>query len=152
MNKAKIGLITSRGGHLYQMYCLKPWWSTYDRFWVTFKGVDTASLLKRERLYTGFEPDTRHVMHALRHILLAWQILRRERPTILISCGAGIAPPFFYVAKLLGIKTVFIEAYDLLSHPSMSGRMIAPIADVMLIQHPAQQKFYPNAEFKGAIL
>ncbi len=150
--KPKIAIITSKGGHLYQMYRLKPWWGKYDRFWVTFQGPDTDSLLARERVYYGFYPETRHISHALRHTSLAWRILRKERPTIIISCGAGIAPPFFLIAKLLGIKTVFIEVFDLVKHPSLSGRLLSPLVDHMLIQHKSQQTFYPNAVYKGAIL
>lgn len=152
MRKGRIGIITSRGGHIYQMYQLRPWWRKYDRFWVTFPGVDTTSLLSGERIYYGYQPDTRNIVNAVRHLLLAWSVLRRERPTLLISCGAGIAPPFFYVAKLLGIKTAYIEVYDFLTHPSLSAALVAPIADTMLVQHPFQKKFFRKALYKGAIL
>lgn len=134
------------------MYRLRPWWRRHDRFWVTFKGVDTTSLLTRERVYFGYEPDTRNIVNAFRHAVLAIRVLRKERPDIVISCGAGIAPPFFYIAKFLGIKTVFIEVYDLLAHASLSGKLIAPIVDIMLVQHEQQKKFYPHAAFEGAIL
>ncbi len=152
MSKTNIGIITSRGGHLYQMYRLKPWWKKYRRFWVTLPGADTTSLLSHERVYYGFSPDTRNLFNALRHLWLAWRLLKTERPTILVSSGAGIAPPFFYIAKLLGIRTVFIEVYDLLRYPSLSGRLIAPITDVLLVQHKEQKRFYPKALYKGAIL
>lgn len=152
MKKIKIAIVTSRGGHLYQMYRLKPWWSKHPRFWITLPGADTSSLLSKERVYYGHSPDTRHVGNALRHLWLAWRVLRKERPTLLISCGAGIAPPFFYVAKLLGIKTVFIEVYDLLWYPTLSGRLIAPVVDVLLVQHEQQKRFYPKALYFGAIL
>lgn len=152
MKRGRIGIITSRGGHLYQMYKLRPFWSRYDRFWVTFPGVDTDTLLQGERLYYGFPPDTRNIINALRHLVLAVKILSAERPTAIISCGAGIAPPFFYIAKLFGIKTMYIEVYDFIAFPTMTARMIAPIADVMLVQHESQKKFFPNAVYKGAIL
>ncbi|MCL4200800.1 UDP-N-acetylglucosamine--LPS N-acetylglucosamine transferase [Patescibacteria group bacterium] len=150
--KPRIGIITSKGGHVYQMHRLKPWWSKYDHFWVTFSGEDVASLLKKERVYYGYYPETRHMYNAIRHLGLAWHILRTERPTLLISCGAGIAPPFFIIGKLLGIKTVFIEVFDLLKHPSLTGRILSPFVDHILVQHPTQKKFYPRAHYKGAIL
>ncbi len=152
MKRVKIGIITSRGGHIYQMHELRPWWTKHDRFWVTFPGVDTQILLKGERIYFGFEPDTRHLFNAVRHLFLAWTVLRKERPDLIISSGAGIAPPFFYIAKLLGIRTVFVEVYDLVSTASLSGRLVAPIAATFLVQHMCQKKFVPRAQFKGAIL
>lgn len=150
--KPKIGIITSKGGHVYQMYRLKSWWSKYDRFWVTLPGEDVASLLANERVYYGYAPETRHAPNALRHTGLAWRILRSERPTLLISCGAGIAPPFFLIGKLLGIQTVFMEVFDLVTHPSLTGRILAPFVDHMFVQHKIQKKFYPDATYKGAIL
>jgi len=152
MKRTKIGIVTSRGGHIYQMYQLKPWWQHYERFWVTFPGEDTETLLSSERVYFGYAPDTRHIIHAVRHLFLAWRVLRKERPDMIISCGAGIAPPFFYIAKLLGIKTIFIEVYDFISQATVSGRLIAPIADIFLVQHLSQKRFYPRALYKGAIL
>lgn len=147
-----IGIITSKGGHLYQMYRLQPWWKNYDRFWVTFSGADTDSLLSGERVYHGYYPETRHIPHAIRHLKLAWIILKKERPAMIISCGAGIAPPFFIIAKFLGIKTVFIEVFDLVKHPSLTGRFLSLFVDHLLIQHEKQRAFYPNAVYKGAIL
>ncbi len=150
--KPTIGIITSKGGHLYQMYRLKAWWKNYDRFWVTFPGQDSASLLSQERVYYGFYPETRNLPNAIRHVKLAWDILHREQPSLLISCGAGIAPPFFLVAKLLGIQTVFIEVFDLVKHPSLTGRLVSPLVTHFLVQHKSQKKFYKHALFKGAIL
>src|SRR5690349_9992544 len=107
--KTKICLVTSRGGHLYQMYRLKPWWEKYDHFWITFPGEDVFSLLLKERKYYAFYPESRNLLNAIKNTFLAWKILRKERPTHIISCGAGIAPPFFLVSKLFLIKTIFIE-------------------------------------------
>lgn len=148
----KIGIITSKGGHLYQMYLLKPWWSKYRRFWVSFRGSDVSSLLKKEKVIYAHYPESRNIPNAFRNLFVAWKVLRKERPDLLISCGAGIAPPFFLVGKILGIKLCFIEAYDFISYPSLSARMVAPIVDHLLVQQKIQKKFFKKAEFKGAIL
>lgn len=151
MEYPKIGIITSRGGHLFQMYQLKSWWKTYERFWVTFPGDDVSSMLRSEKVYFGYHPESRNIANAILNALLAIHILRRERPSLLISCGAAIAPPFFYVAKFMGIRTVFIEPYDFIAYPSLSGRLVAPIVDVLLVQHKKQLSFYRNAIFVGAV-
>jgi beta-1,4-N-acetylglucosaminyltransferase len=152
MEHTKIGVITSRGGHLFQMYRLKPWWKKHDRFWVTFRGEDTSSMLSNERLYYGYSPESRNVANAIRNFFLAIRILRKENPSVLISCGAGIAPPFFYAGKLLGIKLIFIEPYDFIAYPSLSGKLVAPIVDELLVQHKEQLRFFRNAKYKGALL
>lgn len=151
-NQPKIAIISSRGGHLYQMYRLKDWWRRYDRFWVTFPGDDVSSLLKKERIYYGYYPESRNILNAICNTVLAIRILMNERPTMLISCGAGIAPPFFYIGKLLGIKLIFIEPYDFIAYPSLSGKLIAPIVDELLVQHKEQLRFFCHAKYKGALL
>ena len=152
MEHTKIGIITSRGGHLFQMYRLKPWWKRHDHFWVTFQGEDVSSILKNEKVYYGYQPESRNALNAIRNLLLAINILGKEKPSLIISCGAGIAPPFFYIAKFLGIKTVFIEPYDFIAYPSLSGRLVAPIVDLLLVQHTEQLRFFRRAKYKGALL
>lgn len=96
----KIGLITSKGGHLFQINQLGPFWNKYDRFWVTDQGLDTSHFLKNERVYFGFFPDSRNIINAVRNLFLAIKILIAEKPNILLSGGAGIAVPFFIIGKL----------------------------------------------------
>lgn len=152
LKTTKIGIVTSRGGHLFQMYRLKPWWGRHDRFWVTFSGDDTGSMLKGERVYYAYQPESRNAVNAIRNLFLARTILSRERPDVLISCGAGIAPPFFYAGKLMGMKLVWMEPYDFIASPSLSGRLVAPVADELLVQHEEQRRFYKRAVFRGAVL
>ncbi|MCR4585503.1 MAG: UDP-N-acetylglucosamine--LPS N-acetylglucosamine transferase, partial [Lachnospiraceae bacterium] len=55
----KICLAGSSGGHLAQLYMLKPFWSEHDRFWVTFDKEDARSLLKEERMIPCYYPTNR---------------------------------------------------------------------------------------------
>ncbi len=148
----KIGLITSRGGHLFQLYQLKPWWSSHKRFWVTGRGGDSDYFLKEEKRYYGFFPESRNVINAFKNLFLAIKILRKEKPDLLLSCGAGMAPPFFLVGKFLGCKLIFIEPYDFIAFPSLSGKLVSPLVDKLLVQHEIQKKFFKKAEFWGSTL
>lgn len=148
----KIGLVTSRGGHLFQLYQLKDWWKNCDRFWITGRGGDVDYLLKKEKVYYGYFPESRNFVNAVRNFFLGIKVLRRESPDLLISCGAGIAPPIFLIGKLLGCKLIFIETYDFIQYPSLSGRLVAPFVDKLLVQLKKQKKFYKKAEYWGATL
>ena len=75
-----------------------------------------------------------------------------EKPDLLISCGAGIAPPVFLVGKILGCKLIFIEPYDFIAYPSLSGKMVSLLVDKLLIQNHQQKKFFKKAEFWGSTL
>lgn len=147
----KICLVTSTGGHLYQVYRLKKWWTGYERFWVSFDKEDARELLRGERVVWAHFPEHRHLANFIRNLFLAAKILFRERPGLIFSTGAGIAPPFFFIGKLLGAKLVFLETYDFIDHPTVSGRLIYPLADVFLIQHQLQKRFYPKAKFWGRL-
>ncbi len=152
MKRKKLGLISSSGGHLFQLYQLKPLWSKYDRFWVTFSGSSTDSILKGEDIHFGFYPESRNILNAIRNTFLALFVLTKEKPDVLISFGAGIAPPFFYIGKLLGMKLVFIEPYDFINEPSLTARFVEPLADLFLVQNENQLSFFKKAKYWGATM
>ncbi len=151
--KTKVGFISSKGGHLFQLIQLKDFWREYDQFWVTFKGPDVKYFLKKERKYFAHYPESRNGLNALRNLLLAFKILRKEQPKTLVSTGAAVAVPFFLVGKLFfGTKLIYIEPYDFVSYPSLTGKLLYNLVDLFLIQHPFQKKWYPKAKYWGSLL
>ena len=148
----KAMLVCSSGGHLTQLCQLKPWWRQHERIWVTFADAHADSLLQGERVAHAFAPTTRNIPNALRNARLALRLLRAERPDLLISDGAGVAFPFFVIARLLGVRTVYIEVYDRISRPTLTGRLCYPIADLFLLQWPDQLAAYPRGRVIGCLL
>lgn len=147
----KIGLVCSSGGHLSDLYKLNSIWSTEKRFWVTFNKTDANALLKGEQIYHCYFPTNRNIMNAVRNTFLAIRILKDEKPDILISGGAGVAVPFYYVGKLMGIKLVFIEAFDRFQNPTLTGRLVYPITDCFIVQWEQMKKYYPKAKCFGSL-
>lgn len=145
----KICLVTSNGGHLAQLFILKPWWSEYERFWVTFDKVDSRSILEGENTYYAYSPTNRSVKNLIRNLFLAVKILLKERPDVIFSSGAGVAVPFFWVGKLLGAKLVYIESFDRINSSTMTGRLVYPITNKFLVQWDDQLAFYPKGEYWG---
>jgi len=148
----KIAIVCSSGGHLYQMNLLKPWWGKHDVFWVTFNKKDAVSLLKGQKIYWAHFPTNRSIINLIRNLFVAWKVLKKEHPEIIVSDGAGVAVPFFWLAGLFRIKTIFIETYDRIKGPSLTGRLVYPFADRVLLQWEEQKKFYPKGEVLGQIL
>jgi len=151
-NNIKICLICSTGGHFYQVWQLKEWWSKYEHFWITFNRIDTKAKLKGDRVYYGNFPENRSLINALKNLLLAFRLLKKERPDIIFSTGAGIAPPFYLVGKLLGIKLIFLETASFIGIPTLSGRLVYHFCDSFLVQHKQSKKFYPKAEMHGGLI
>jgi UDP-N-acetylglucosamine:LPS N-acetylglucosamine transferase len=126
----KAMLVCSSGGHLLQLHRLKPWWVKRERVWVTFDMPDSRSLLAGEDVRWAYYPD---------------------RPSVIVSTGAGVAFPFFLVARLLRIKTVYVEVYDRIDVPTLTGRLCHPLASRFLLQWEAQKRFYPRGEVIGRL-
>jgi len=148
----KIAIVCSSGGHLFQMYILEYWWKKYDRFWVTFKKKDAETLLADEKKYWAYFPTNRSIKNLIRNLFVAWRILHRERPDLIVSNGVGVAVPFFWLSRFFRIKTVFIEVYDRIDSPSLTGKLVYSFTDKFLLQWEDQQKYYPRGKLIGQVL
>ena len=129
----KVCLVGSSGGHLAHLYLLKPFWKDKERFWVTFDKEDARSVLSEEVLYPCYYPTNRNIKNLIKNTFLAYKILKKERPDVIISSGAAVAVPFFYIGKLFGSKTVYIEVFD------------------RIVQWEEMKKVYPKAINLGGI-
>ena len=151
-NLPKILIVCSSGGHLLQFYQLRGWWSKYERVWVTFDKQDSQCLLEGEKMYPAYFPTTRNIPNFLKNILLSIRVLLVERPDIVVSTGAGVAVPFFYLAKLIRAKTIFIEAFNRVSSPTLTGRLVYPVSDIFFVQWESQRKNYKKSRLLGRLL
>jgi UDP-N-acetylglucosamine:LPS N-acetylglucosamine transferase len=150
--RLRLLLVCSSGGHLAQLVALEPWSRDHDRHWVCFDTPDAVSLLRRERVTWAHHPTTRNLPNLLRNLRLAVRVLRRERPDVVVSTGAGVALPFFVLARARRIPTVYLEVYDRIDTPTLTGRLCRPFADRMLVQWEEQQALYRGAEVVGYVL
>ena len=147
----KVCLVGSSGGHLTHLYMLKPFWKDKDRFWVTFDKEDARSLLDGEKFYPCYYPTNRSLKALVKNTKIAWDVLHKEKPDLIVSCGAAVAVPFFYIGKMMGAKVVYIEVFDRIDKPTMTGKMVYPIADKFVVQWDEQKKVYPKAVNLGSI-
>ncbi len=148
----QVMLVCSTGGHLAQLYRLKRWWQRHDRSWVTFDKADARSLLRGEDVTLAYHPTTRSPVNLARNLWLALRLLGRRRPDIVISNGAGVAVPFFWVARWLRIPTAYIEVYDRIDLTTLTGRLCAPFTSTFMVQWPEQQRLYRDTVLVGRLL
>lgn len=147
----KILLVGSSGGHLTHLYMLKPIWEKYDHAWVCFDKEDANSKLKNEKLYYCHFPTNRNIKNLIKNTFLAIKILRKEKPDIIISSGAGVAIPFFWLGKLCGTKNIYIEVYDRIDASTVTGKVCHPVSDLFIVQWPEMTKVYKKAINLGSI-
>ena len=135
----KVCLVGSSGGHLTHLYMLKPFWKNKEHFWVTFDKEDARSLLEGEKMYPCYYPTNRSLKALIKNTKIAWDVLHKEKPDLIISCGAAVA------------KLVYIEVFDRIDKPTMTGKMVYPIVDKFVVQWEEQKKVYPKAVNLGSI-
>lgn len=147
----KVCLVGSSGGHLTHLHMLKDFWKDKDRFWVTFDKEDARSILENEKVIPCYYPTNRNIKNLIKNTFLAIRILLKEKPDLIISSGAAVAVPFFYIGKILGAKLIYIEVFDRIDKPTVTGKLVYPIADKFIVQWEEQKKVYPKAINLGSI-
>ena len=85
---------------------------------------------------------------------MIWKILdlpKKEKPDVIISSGTAVAVPFFYIGKLFGAKTVYIEVFDRIDKPTVTGKLVYPVTDKFIVKWEEMKKVYPKAINLGSI-
>jgi beta-1,4-N-acetylglucosaminyltransferase len=146
----KVAVVCSHGGHLTEMLYISKAFFGNDFFIATYDNPRTRKLKVKTYLFPNFgERWIESIKNALRVVF----ILREEQPDLIISNGAEIAVPFFYFAKLLKIKTIFIECYTRINEPTITGRLVYPISDLFLVMWPEMlEKYGKKAKYWGNLL
>lgn len=146
----KICVVSSCGGHLTEVRQLLPAYAQYEYFYVLNHHI---------HLPEDMQGKTTFIRHSERDWLFfvnlweAWRILRRERPDVILSTGAGPVVPFAMVARLFfPARIVFVETITRISQPSLTGRIMYRLAHVFYYQWPALQGFFPKGKLGGPLL
>lgn len=142
-------LVASTGGHLTQLLLLEDLWRKHERHWVTFEKQDAVSSLAGETVSWAHHPTTRNLPNAWRNLRLAHRVVDRFRPDVVISSGAGVAFPFFLVARSRRVRTVYVEVFDRIEHPTLTGSLCYPLTDLFALQWLEQKRQYPDGKVIG---
>ena len=151
--RVEVLLVCTGGGHLLQLWSLRDAWEGYERAWVvaTHEGSDVASLLGGERVLRAHSPAARSGRNLVRNLLLARRLLRELRPRAVLTTGAAVAVPFAWAARLNGIPVTYVESLARSERPSLSCRLVAPVADRVYVQWPELRVALPRARYAGTV-
>ncbi len=148
----KICLVSSAGGHFTETVQLLEAFEGHELFFVTWHSSREADVMALARAYF-MQPFGTSPVRLLLAFPKVLQILLREKPDVMVSLGAEIALPFFYLGKLLRIKTIFIESWCRLAGLSKTGRLLYPVADLFLVQWPQLLGVCgEKARYEGAVI
>lgn len=154
-NKKKVLFISSIGGHLTQLLQLESLFQKYNYHIVTEKSEITLKLKEKHPVsylvYGARNYPIRYIFKFSYNILKSLLIFLREKPDIIITTGVHTAVPMCYIAKLFRKKVVFIESFAKSSSPTLSGKLVYPIADLFIVQWESMKEVYPKAVYGGTI-
>jgi UDP-N-acetylglucosamine:LPS N-acetylglucosamine transferase len=150
--RVEVLLACSAGGHLLQLLALRDAWAPFTHEWVTDDRSDTRSLLDGERVTWAFWPTSRNLVTLFRNTRLAWRLVRRARPRVVLTTGAATAVPFAWIGRLFGARVVYVESITRIDGPSLSCRLIAPVASRVYVQWPELQASVRKARYAGTVL
>jgi UDP-N-acetylglucosamine:LPS N-acetylglucosamine transferase len=128
----------------------------HQTFYITFS-LEGFEHDEGDKVYFVTNPDIRNPQLGIRafikNIFQTIDILRKEKPDVIITSGATVAFTACYLAKIMfGAKIIFIETMSRIISPSLSGRLLHPITDLFIVQWESLLKFYPKAVYGGQIL
>jgi len=146
----KICIVSSCGGHLTEVRCLKRAYERYDHFYVlNNKAMLPSDMRDRTYLITHSERDYKVFLN----LWEAFQILRKEKPRVILSTGAGPAVPFAIVGRLFfGVSVIFVETITRINRPSLTGRFMYRLAHHFFYQWVTLRPFFPKAQYGGPLV
>lgn len=145
-------LVCSAGGHLLQLHLLREAWAGLSHAWVTLDRDDARTLLQGERVFYGHWPTTRNLGNLFRNLLLAFRLARELRPKAIVTTGAAVAVPFAWVGRLYGARVVYVESLTRVDSPSLSCRLVRPVASRLYVQWPQLAGALPSSRYVGSVV
>jgi beta-1,4-N-acetylglucosaminyltransferase len=146
----KICIVASCGGHLTEVRTLRTIYKRYDYFYVINDKVQLPrDMVGRTHFIVHSERDLKLIINFFEALL----ILNKEKPSLILSTGAGLIVPFAIVGKLLfGTKVIYIECITSIRTPSLSGRIMYWIADRFYYQWIGLKNYFPKGECIGPLI
>jgi UDP-N-acetylglucosamine:LPS N-acetylglucosamine transferase len=146
----KVCIVSSCGGHLTEVRELLPAYANDPHFYVL---NDHALLPDDMQDRTYFIAHSERDWKFLLNLWEAFVILRRERPTAILSTGAGPVVPFAIVGRFLfGTRVVFVETIARIDSPSMTGRIMYWLAHDFFYQWPQLARHFPRGTYGGLLI
>ncbi len=123
-------LVCSGGGHLQQMWTLRPRLPIGDVTWVTFDTPQSRSLLAGEDVVYVPYAAPRDLGVAVTIGRTANDLLKSGKYDRVVSTGASVAVSFMVPARARRITCHYVESAARADGPSLSGRIVARIPGV----------------------
>lgn len=152
---SRVMFISSVGGHLTELLKMKKFFSFYDSVLVTEKNNISKKLdldIKIEYLMYGsrYYPFT-YFFVCIVNFIKSLYLFIKYKPDLIYTTGAHTCVVMCYLGKIFHKKIVFVEVFDRITKPTLTGKIIYPIADLFLVQHEELLSYYKKGVYIGGI-
>ncbi|MBD3407689.1 MAG: hypothetical protein GF411_16345 [Candidatus Lokiarchaeota archaeon] len=158
----KMGVVLGRGGHTTETLGLVDLLgSNFDYVYfvdvldriverkIRFPGLVLPLLIPR---YLPSDSKILSVIRTLSSFVLSLFFILLFRPRAIVSCGSGLTIPVFQAARILGIKTIYVESIARVTTLSGTGKLLLGKCDLFFSQWPQLANLHPEIEYGGLIL
>lgn len=142
----KVCLASTSGGHLAQLEALAPAFVGHDAYLVTVRSAQAAwtfPQFPKFFVHQILRNPTGFFVNSFQSLTT----LLREKPSVVVTTGAGDALPTAVFAASLGIPVLFVESMARVTRPSLFGRLVHRFAALTVIQWPGLAD-----QYRGAVL
>lgn len=141
--------IASSGGHWIQLLRIKNAFTDADVIYVsTHSGYKPVN--PKDKFYSIPDANRWNKLQLLKMANKVLNVIRQEKPDIVISTGAAPGLAGILFGKMFGCKTVWVDSIANIEKVSLSGRLIKPFADLHLTQWPDLAK--GKTKYKGTVI
>ena len=133
---------------------LLPAVKEHDFYIVTEKNVASKAIVEKYRHYYLVQQERKSLSFFLKfayNIIASFLYLVKEKPSIILTTGAGASYPTCKFGKMLGKKVIYVESFAKLDDKSVTGEMVYPFADYFFVQWEEMKRVYPNALYHGTV-
>jgi beta-1,4-N-acetylglucosaminyltransferase len=153
-NKGKVVFISSAGGHLTQLMKLQPIFEKYESVLITEdisinRSIKTNAVIRF--LPYGSRANKGYTSIFARICYQSFLYFIVEHPQVIVTTGTHTAVPLAFIAKAFSRKLIYIESFAKRTSPNLTGRILYPLADIMVVQWEPMLKVYKKSENWGWI-
>jgi UDP-N-acetylglucosamine:LPS N-acetylglucosamine transferase len=150
-DRKKVLFVCDAGGHYSELMGLKELFSVYDSRLLTVSStiINNDISINHIKLNCSRNHRKADFLFAFIQCFFVWISFR---PKVIISTGAGLAIPVFLWGKLFGSKLIYIESNAQVYTKSITGKILHPLCNKVIVQWPEMQQLYKNAEYWGTLV
>jgi len=133
MKNKRILLISSSGGHWLQLRRLEDAFLEYDRYYAC-TDASYGHHLQSSKFYHVFDGSRWSKFHLIVQAAEILILLLRVRPKVVVTTGASAGFFAVFFARLLRMKTIWVDSIANPEELSLSGARAGKYADLWLTQ------------------